>query len=236
MDSSVLMEKLNRLLLFAPAFVLGLSLHEAAHAWAADKLGDPTAKNQGRLTVDPMVHLDPIGTLMFIFSAMAGFGFGWAKPVPVSGQYLRRPLRDMAFIAAAGPVSNVVQFLCWYIVLVIVNVFTRGFPESLDPLIRVLIGICVGGLLVNACLTVFNLLPIPPLDGSRIIRAFLPAEGALWLGRLEMSGLGFILLIGLMYLGVLGWILAPVFMVIISMLLPLGPDVWVVVKEIFGMR
>ena len=225
MDSSVLMEKLNRLLLFAPAFVLGLSLHEAAHAWAADKLGDPTAKNQGRLTVDPMAHLDPIGTLVFVFSAMAGIGFGWAKPVPVTLQYLRRPLRDWALIAVAGPVSNVVQFLCWYIVLVIFILFARSFPASLDPLRNVMIGICVGGVLVNATLAVFNLLPIPPLDGSRILRAFLPAEGVLWMDRLEMSNFGFILLMGLMYVGVLGWILAPVLEVIWRMLRPLGLDV-----------
>lgn len=226
------MEKLNRLLLFAPAFVLGLSLHEAAHAWAADKLGDPTAKNQGRLTVDPMAHLDPIGTLVFVFSVMAGIGFGWAKPVPVSLQYLRRPSRDWALISVAGPISNVVQLLCWYIVLVIFALFARSFPASLDPLRNVMIGICVGGVLVNATLAVFNLLPIPPLDGSRILRAFLPAEGALWLDRLEMSNFGFILLMGLMFFGVLSWILAPVFIVVISMLFLLGPDVWDVVKEI----
>jgi len=173
-------------LLRIPIILLALSLHEAAHGYAAYRLGDPTARNFGRLTLNPMKHLDPMGTLMMLI-----FGFGWAKPVPINTRYFKNPKRDMALSAAAGPLSNLVLgflgLFCanffWFIVTRTGMIFESdgalyantdsSFVVNLITYTHLFFYLFY---LLNVSLAVFNLLPVPPLDGSRIWLSFLPAR------------------------------------------------------------
>jgi len=176
------LDDLLRLAIWLPVFILAICIHEAAHAWAAWRLGDPTAVVQGRLTLNPKAHLDPFGTIMFIISALTGVGFGWAKPVPVNPYNLRNPNRDMALIAAAGPASNVLQAFFWTAVLAffasLFTLFPGALQYALEPVLEFISRVCIAGVFVNLGLAAFNLIPLPPLDGSRILRLFLPPNGA----------------------------------------------------------
>ncbi len=187
-----------RLLIWVPVFLLAISIHEAAHAWAAWRLGDPTAVVQGRLTLNPLAHLDPAGTIMFLFAALAGFGIGWAKPVPVNPYNLRHPTRDMALVAAAGPASNVLQAFFWTALLAFFASFVNLLPGPLryamEPIFGFLGTLCIAGVFINLGLAAFNLIPLPPLDGSRILRLFLPHEWRWRMDYLEATGMGFVLL------------------------------------------
>jgi len=151
--------------LLAALFVIfvPLTLHEWAHAWSAYKLGDPTAKNMGRKTLNPMAHIDYLGALMIIF-----VGFGWAKPVPVNQRNFANPKKDMALSAAAGPLSNLVFA---YILMLTANLLLFGGILQQIPLLQQFFVIAIH---INILLMAFNLLPVPPLDGSRILFAFLP--------------------------------------------------------------
>jgi Zn-dependent protease len=169
------------LVITIPVFLLALTVHEFAHGWVANSLGDPTARLQGRLTLNPIAHLDPIGTLAIVF-----IGFGWAKPVPVDSRYLKRPQRDMMLIAAAGPASN--------LVLAVVSAFcVRMIPWSgVGPewmwLVKPVLLMLYTSAGANVILAVFNLLPIPPLDGSRVLSGLLPLRQAISFSRLEPYG------------------------------------------------
>jgi Zn-dependent protease len=149
---------LRTFLLLAPIVLFSLALHELAHAVTAYKLGDPTAKNEGRITLNPIKHLDPLGTVMFaVTSLVAGLPFGWAKPVPVHPGYFKRPKEGMALVAAAGPATN------FLIALVCLAIFQHaGLAGEAQEVVRL-------AYIVNVVLGIFNLIPIPPLDGSRII-------------------------------------------------------------------
>ncbi len=210
------LDDLLRLAIWLPMFILAVSIHEAAHAWAAWRLGDPTAATQGRLTLNPKAHLDPLGTIMFFISALTGFGFGWAKPVPVNPYYLRNPNRDMALVAAAGPVSNVLQAFFWTAVLAFfASLFSLppgALRYAMDPVFEFLVRICSAGVFVNLGLAAFNLIPLPPLDGSRILRLFLPDNLRWRFDTLEMTGLGFILLVVLLWMGMLSFVWKPAFL------------------------
>lgn len=149
-----------------PAILICLTVHEFSHGFVAYKLGDVTAKQAGRLSLNPLRHIDPIGFLCLIF-----FRFGWAKPVPVSFGYLKNPKRDMAIIAAAGPVSN---FLLGFIFLLI-SAFILAFAPN-GTFFNVLLTFCLITAVISVGLGVFNLIPVPPLDGSRIITPFLPSK------------------------------------------------------------
>lgn len=183
---------LNEILMYLlslPAILLALSVHEASHGLMANKLGDPTAKSFGRLTLNPMKHIDPFGFLCMLF-----FHFGWAKPVPVNSRYFKKPRRDMALTAAAGPVSNVLLSLVFAgllrldLLLVtkffgtdLVNVWTilsgTGAEISFGfKMMSVLTYMLYMGVVLNISLAVFNLIPIPPFDGSRIAYTFLPVN------------------------------------------------------------
>ena len=140
-----------------------LPLHELAHAWVANKLGDPTAKLEGRLTFNPLASVDPMGALALLL-----FGFGWAKPVPVDSRYFRKPQRDMAITALAGPVSNLLAAFVGAVLVAIMEAFSpyNGFTNFVYNVLWYYV-------VVNISLAVFNLIPMPPLDGSRIVAAFL---------------------------------------------------------------
>ena len=174
--------------------------HEIAHAFVANKLGDPTAKNMGRLTFNPMAHVDPLGSALLVL-----FGFGWAKPVPVNGYYLRNPKRDMAIVALAGPLANVIAALVGGLLYnaYILIAYKAGFIYSN-------ISIYVTSffsyyIVINATLAIFNLIPFPPLDGSRILSAFLPDRAYMFLVRYER--IFFIILIVLMSNNLIGSII-----------------------------
>lgn len=152
------------LLVSIPAVLLCLSVHEAAHGFMANALGDPTAKNAGRLTLDPKQHLDPIGTLCLLF-----FHVGWARPVPINPRYFKKPRRDIALTSLAGPLSN---FL-----LALVAMFCGRFFLSSSSTVMIAIGLfCHSTVVMSIGLGVFNLIPVPPLDGSKILFSFLPYQ------------------------------------------------------------
>ena len=181
-------------LMMIPCVLLTLSVHECAHGWMSYRLGDPTARNLGRLTLNPIKHIDPIG-----FLCMVLFHFGWAKPVPVNARYYKKPRRDMALVAAAGPVSNLIMMVVGMLLLyfsyfvysvLATEAYSFGyfsylmsansvlpFPEETGAkLMFLLFTFLMNFTILNASLAVFNLLPIPPLDGSRIAFIFLPVK------------------------------------------------------------
>ncbi len=186
----------QQLVLTIPAILLAITFHEVAHGWIADKLGDPTARLAGRLTLNPLSHLDPIGALMFILAR-----FGWAKPVPVNPYNLRHPLRDMVWVAAAGPTAN---FLLAALSLL---VFRWSAGVDLPFVTAPVREICRLSYILNLNLAAFNLIPIPPLDGSQILKGFLPRGALLSFERLEPYG--FIVLVLFLMSGVGAAVLGP---------------------------
>ncbi|MGH7496193.1 MAG: site-2 protease family protein [bacterium] len=180
----------ERLLLLAPPILVALTVHEFAHAFAADRLGDPTARTLGRLTLNPLKHLDPLGTIMLFVA-----NFGWAKPVPVNPQYFRHPNRDMLLVAAAGPVSNLILALISGLILRLSH--TDALPMA-EGSVTVLV-ILRYSLFINLVLAFFNLLPIPPLDGSKILRSLLPPH--MIAAYLRFESVGPVLLLVIIVIG-----------------------------------
>jgi Zn-dependent protease len=185
--------------------VFAITVHEVAHGWVANKLGDGTAKMLGRLTLNPVKHIDPIGTLLVPLAMvfMTGFAFGWAKPVPVSPANFKNPRKDMAIVAAAGPLSNVMMAILWVIFFKIVSM-TVSNPDIAMGLMKM----GQAGIIINLVLFVFNLFPIPPLDGSKVLSGFLPHSASLLMDKIEPYG--FFIVIGLLYFGVLGMVMNPI--------------------------
>lgn len=193
----------SRVLISFVVLVLSLTVHEAAHAWSADRLGDPTARLLGRISLNPAVHADLIGTVLFPLIAMTtGLPIiGWAKPVPVNLQHLRSPRRDFALVALAGPVSNVLLAIASGVTLAVL-------PLGDGMLSEVLFQGLLLAVLLNVMLAVFNMIPIPPLDGGNVLMGILPVGAARMVDGLRPYG--FILLYGLMLTGVLAAIMRPV--------------------------
>ncbi len=185
--------------------VLAITVHEVAHGWVAKLLGDNTAYHLGRLTLNPLKHIDPVGTLLVpgLLLAMGGFLFGWAKPVPVAWVNFKRPQRDMAMVAAAGPLSNLLMGIGWALLIALV----AATGATVNGVTLFLLYIGVAGILINAVLLVLNLLPLLPLDGGRVLAGLLPASVASRLSQMEPYG--FFILIGLLATGLLGQILNP---------------------------
>ena len=185
--------------------LFAITAHEAAHAYAAKKLGDPTAFMLGRMTFNPLKHIDPIGTILLPLLCVllpGGFLFGYAKPVPVDFNRLKNPRRDMRWVAAAGPLANFVMAFFWALMFSFATSSLNGNSFQL-PLALM----SQAGIQINVVLMVLNLLPIPPLDGGRIAVSLLPHQQASMLSKVEPYG--FFILIGLLVTGLLGTILAP---------------------------
>jgi len=185
--------------------LFAITLHEVAHGWAAMKLGDPTAKMLGRLTMNPVKHIDPIGTVLvpgFLMFA-GGFIFGWAKPVPVTWENLKNPRRDVALVAIAGPMANLLMAIFWALVMKLGLELSDSTASWTYPL--VLMG--DAGIAINLMLMVLNLLPILPLDGGRVMNSVLPPKWSYYFSKSEPYGLFIVL--GLFFLGVLAWVLFP---------------------------
>jgi Zn-dependent protease len=173
--------------------LFAITLHEVAHGWVASKLGDTTAKAQGRLSLNPLRHIDPVGTLLVpgLLLALGGFIFGWAKPVPVNWGRLRHPRRDMALVAMAGPLANLAMAFAWALALRLAIALPNGLAYVSVPL--ALMG--KAGIAINVVLMLLNLLPIPPLDGSRVLSSLLPLRAAIQYGRIEPYGFWILLIL-----------------------------------------
>jgi Zn-dependent protease len=186
--------------------IFAITVHEAAHGWVASKLGDPTAKQLGRLTLNPLPHIDPVGTVILPIAmlVLSGFIFGWAKPVPVNIRNFREPRKDMAMVALAGPISNLMMALFWGLMWKLAVILPGSMHWFAVPLL--LMGKI--GIQFNFILLVLNLLPLPPLDGSRVLSWLLPTQLALKLDKIEPYGA--FILIGLLLLGLWNVLIAPV--------------------------
>lgn len=191
--------------LYAIPGIFAITLHEAAHGYAARHFGDLTAYQAGRITLNPIRHIDPMGTIvipiLILIASQGKYAFGWAKPVPVNFGRLRNPKRDMLWVAAAGPGANLLMAILWAVVIKAVH----GIPANYftEPVLLM----ARGGIIVNAVLMVLNLLPLPPLDGGRIAVSLLPNKLAYRFARVEPFGM--IILLALMLLGVLGKVMWP---------------------------
>lgn len=187
--------------------LFAITLHEAAHGWVANKLGDPTAKQLGRITINPIKHIDPMGTIVVpLFLAMISpFVMGWAKPVPVEPRYFKSPLVDMALVAVAGPVSNFLMACIWAMFIKLAYL-----SLEMSQFLTFLVEMGKNGIIINIVLMVLNLLPIPPLDGGRVMAGVLPPRIALPYMQLERFGMIIILL--LLVSGILGKIMWPIVM------------------------
>jgi Zn-dependent protease len=187
--------------------LFAITLHEAAHGWVANKLGDPTAKRLGRITINPIKHIDPMGTIVVpLFLAMISpFVMGWAKPVPVEPRYFKSPLVDMALVAVAGPVSNFIMACIWAMLIKLAYL-----SLDMSQFLAFLVEMGKNGIIINIVLMVLNLLPIPPLDGGRVVAGVLPPRIALPFMQLERFGMIIILL--LLVSGILGKIMWPIVM------------------------
>jgi Zn-dependent protease len=195
--------------------LLAITVHEVAHGWIARKLGDNTAFMLGRLTLNPFKHVDPMGTILIpgmLLLLQAGFIFGYAKPVPINWKNLRHPKRDMALVAAAGPGANLLMAIAWAL-LTRVGLMLGNTGEALMYM-------GVAGITINIILMVLNLLPLPPLDGGRVMTGLLPGPWAYRFSRIEPYG--FFILIGLLVTGLLGLVLWPVISVVMSMMVPVS--------------
>lgn len=190
---------IQQIAILAPPFLLALTFHEFCHGYVAWKFGDPTAKEQGRLTMNPLKHLDPLGVLAFIIMKI-----GWAKPVPVDPSYFRNPLRDMMWVSLAGPGANFLLALLSAVAVKGLMATAGLIPEYV---LLPLLSMAAAGVWINLMLGFFNLIPIPPLDGSQILRGFLPAGGVLFMRKIEPFG--FIILLLLFYLGFISKLLMP---------------------------
>jgi Zn-dependent protease len=190
--------------------LFAITIHEAAHGWAANKLGDPTAMILGRVTLNPVAHIDPIGTVLLplLLVIMRAPPFGWAKPVPVNPMNLKDPKKDNLLISAAGPVSNFCVAIVAGITLKIVLSITGNTAPPGFNITQALVTLLYYSVLLNVFLAVFNLIPIPPLDGSGILLGLVSEEAAQKVEQLRPFG--FIIVIGMMWLGVLTFIFSPI--------------------------
>jgi len=191
---------IQQIVILAPPILFALTAHEYAHGYVAYRLGDPTASNMGRLTMNPLKHLDPLGVICFFLIKI-----GWAKPVPVDPRYFKNPRQDMLWVSLAGPCTNLVLALASAVLAKIIAFTAGALPSVISyPLIQMI----VASVWINIVLAVFNMVPIPPLDGSKILMALLPPRQAMSFAKLEPYG--FIILLVLFYSGLLPKVIFPI--------------------------
>jgi Zn-dependent protease len=218
---------IQKIIIWALPVLFAITVHEVAHGWVALKFGDRTAQMMGRLTLNPLKHIDPIGTLLVpgLLLMLGGFIFGWAKPVPVTYQNLRNPKTDMAWVALAGPGSNLIMALLWALVAKIGLLLVNSGMTLGEPMIYM----GIAGVLINTMLMLLNLLPLPPLDGGRVLVSVLPGPMAWQVSRIEPYG--FFILLGLLYFGVITMVLWPLmigFFQLVSVIFALPPQLFTI--------
>ena len=206
-----LLPKIQMIAIAILPLIFAITLHEAAHGWIASKLGDKTALQLGRVTLNPIKHIDLIGTIIvpIVLFLLGGFIFGWAKPVPVNWSNLKKPRRDMALVALAGPIANLFMALLWAVIakITILILATNISSTSIKDILTFFLLAGEYGILINLVLMVLNLVPIPPLDGSRVVSALLPKKAAYQYGRIEPYGIW--ILIALLAFKILHLIIFP---------------------------
>ncbi len=198
------MSDIQTILIYAIPVLFAITVHETAHGWVASILGDHSAKMMGRLTLNPIKHIDPVGTILVpaLLYFTSGFIFGWAKPVPVNFNALRSPKKDMLWVAIAGPASNFAMTILWLgLILIAINLESQ-FLEDMAQV----------GIQINLLLAVLNLLPLPPLDGGRIVSSLLPGRLSYQYDQLEPYGL--YILLGLLFLGIFQNVILPIVKII----------------------
>lgn len=219
---------IQKIIIWAIPVIFAITVHEVAHGWVALQFGDRTAQMMGRLTLNPIKHIDPLGTIIIpgVLLMTGGFMFGWAKPVPVTYQNLRKPKSDMAWVALAGPMANLIMAVIWAIVAKMGLVaYSSGIAMG-EPMIYM----GVAGIMINTMLMTLNLLPLPPLDGGRILVSLLPGPLAWQVGRIEPYG--FFILVGLLYFGILSMVLWPLiyaFINLLAMVFSLPPQIFSII-------
>ncbi len=216
MDINAILQGIS---IWALPVLLAIVLHEVAHGWVADQLGDDTARWMGRLTLNPVKHIDPLGTIIMPLALLimgSPFLFGYAKPVPVNFRKLNNPKRDMVWVALAGPFMNLILALLSVLLLWISTIM----PSSMMWVSQPLAMMCQASIIINIVLCIFNLIPIPPLDGGRIAVGLLPGPIAYQLSRIEPYG--FFIIIALLLLGVFQSVLGPIIFSIINTLVTLA--------------
>ena len=193
---------IQKIAIYALPVIFAITVHEAAHGFAARYFGDMTAEREGRITLNPLKHIDPIGTILLpaLTLLVGGILFGWAKPVPVNFSHLRHPKRDMLWVAAAGPASNFVMALFWALIIKLSILYPTAYSEPMALMGQ-------AGVMINVVLMVLNLLPLPPLDGGRIAVSLLPNHLAYKYAQIERYG--FMILIVLLATGILNRIMEP---------------------------
>lgn len=224
MDELSLVQKI---IVWAIPVIFAITLHEVAHGWTALRFGDRTAQMMGRLTLNPIKHIDPLGTLVVpgLLLMFGGFIFGWAKPVPVNERNMRQPKQNMAWVALAGPMANLVMAVFWALIARL----GLGLIESGVAMGEAMLLMGIAGILINGMLMLLNLLPLPPLDGGRILVSVLPDKIGWQVSRIEPYG--FFILLGLLYFGILTMVLWPmmqVFLTGLSVLFNLPPGVFAI--------
>ncbi len=197
------MTVIQKIAAYALPVLFAITVHEAAHGYAAKFFGDLTAERLGRITLNPLKHIDPIGTILLpaLSVLFGGVLFGWAKPVPVNFAQLRRPKQDMLWVALAGPASNFVMALAWGLILARVDLLPPSSHVFMTQM-------SLAGIQINLVLLVLNLFPLPPLDGGRIAVSLLPMRAAIKFAQIERYGM--LILIALLFTGILGILLSPV--------------------------